>query len=203
MPDVGTWSKGTVCPNASLASSAIFACTSWPSTSAVGSLSANPRAWASARTSSYPAPSNSILESIKFVVPFMIPRTLKMSSPAKCCWSVAMMGMPPHTAASNPSVPPPAAVAAQTSSQHAASRALFAVTTCLPFASAASMHCLAAPRPPMTSTMHWMEGSFTTSSQFAVRVVPGSSGKSRGFDRSRTAILGTETTSPNFSVRME
>ena len=34
-------------PNASFASRAILACTSCPSTSAVGSASANPRAWAS------------------------------------------------------------------------------------------------------------------------------------------------------------
>lgn len=37
MPLVGIWSRGTWTPKASLASSAILACTSWPSTSAVGS----------------------------------------------------------------------------------------------------------------------------------------------------------------------
>lgn len=46
---VGIWSRGTLVPNASLASSAILACTSWPSTSAVGSAAATTHRQASSR----------------------------------------------------------------------------------------------------------------------------------------------------------
>ena len=42
MPTVGIVLVGTTCPNARFARSAILACTSRPSTSAVGSASANP-----------------------------------------------------------------------------------------------------------------------------------------------------------------
>lgn len=41
MPLVGMLSRGTCTPKASLARSAIFACTSWPSTSAVGSAASH------------------------------------------------------------------------------------------------------------------------------------------------------------------
>mmetsp|Transcript_6400 Transcript_6400/g.14151 ORF Transcript_6400/g.14151 Transcript_6400/m.14151 type:complete len:207 (-) Transcript_6400:368-988(-) len=100
IPVVGTVAKGTVLPKANLAKRAIFACTSYPSTSAAGSASAKPSLCASCRAFPYSAPSSSILHSMKLVVPFMMPITLVISSARKSVCSEWMMGMPPQTAAS-------------------------------------------------------------------------------------------------------
>ena len=79
---------------------AALAAASKPSTSAVGSASAYPRACASARVSAKPAPSVSILSRMKFVVPFTMPVTEVISSPTSDSRSGRMIGMAPATAAS-------------------------------------------------------------------------------------------------------
>jgi hypothetical protein len=86
--------------NARLARIAALAAASNPSTSAVGSASAKPRAWAASRAASKLTPDVSIMSRMKFVVPLTMPSTRVTVSPARDSRSGRMIGMAPATAAS-------------------------------------------------------------------------------------------------------
>ena len=75
---------------------------------------------------------------MKFDVPLMMPAIHSMRFAVSPSRSALMIGMPPATAASNATITPFAEAAAKISLPCCASSALFAVTTCLPFAIAAS-----------------------------------------------------------------
>ena len=85
---------------ARLARIAALAAASKPSTSAVGSASAYPSAWASSSASLKPAPELSIRSRMKLVVPLTMPSTRVTWSPASDSRSGRRIGMAPATAAS-------------------------------------------------------------------------------------------------------
>mmetsp|Transcript_2350 Transcript_2350/g.3930 ORF Transcript_2350/g.3930 Transcript_2350/m.3930 type:complete len:250 (-) Transcript_2350:225-974(-) len=129
---------------------------SCPPTSNAGSASANPRACASPRISSYEHPVAAIFVSMKLVQPFMMPSTFDTESPTKSFWREWMMGMPPSTAASNPNCTSCFLSRPSISGMWAAINALFAVTTSCPALIASNTKSLAAVTPPATSTTRSM-----------------------------------------------
>ena len=116
---------------------------SMPSMSNVGSASAYPRACASFSTSSKARPFSRISDRMKFEVPLMIPAIHSIRFALSPSRSALMIGTPPATAASNATITPSLCAAAKISLPCTASIALFAVTTCFPFAIALSTRSLA------------------------------------------------------------
>ena len=106
MPSRYTSPATTRAPNAIVAMIAAFAAASNPSTSAVGSRSAYPRLCASASASVNDAPDSDIRVRMKLVVPFTIPMTRWIRSPASDSRSGRISGTPPATDASNKQVDP-------------------------------------------------------------------------------------------------
>src|SRR5687767_1446785 len=145
---------------------------SMPSTSKVGSASAKPRACASARTSANEAPRERISERMKFDVPLMMPAIHSMLFAVKPSRSALMIGIPPATDASNPTITPLACAAAKMSVPWLASSALFAVTMCLPLAIASSTSDRAGSMPPMSSHTMSTSGCRTTTAGSFVRFTP-------------------------------
>jgi hypothetical protein len=74
-----------------------------------------------------------------------------------------MIGMPPATEASKPTITPAFCAALKISLPCVASSALLAVTTCLPLRIASSTSCLAMVVPPISSTTMSMSCALTTS----------------------------------------
>ena len=101
-------------------------------------------------------------------------------------WTI---GIPPPTLASKATARPEARAWAKTVAPCSARRALLAVTTCLPAASAASTNFKAGWVPPMVSMMMSTSGSSINRDTSVVSRTP-SSRTSRGFSRSRTARPG-------------
>src|SRR5688572_12820290 len=145
---------------------------SMPSTSKVGSASAKPRACASARTSANEAPRERISERMKFDVPLMMPAIHSMLFAVKPSRSALMIGIPPATDASNPTITPLACAAAKMSVPWLASSALFAVTMCLPLAIASSTSDRAGSMPPMSSHTMSTSGCRITTPGSLVRFTP-------------------------------
>src|SRR5215472_341969 len=107
-----------------------------------------------------------------------------------------MSGMPPATAASNARVTPRRRASSYSSAPWCASRALLAVTTCLPAASARRMKVRAGSRPPTSSMTMCTRGSLKT---FAASPIIGSavrSSPSRGRMRSVSAIAARVSRQP-------
>ena len=91
-----------------------------------------------------------------------------MGSPRKLSRNGRMSGMPPHTAASNNKSIPASSAAANSSAPCWARSALFAVTTGLPFFSAARISLRGSSTPPINSTTKSTVGSLTTNSASVV-----------------------------------
>src|SRR6266511_3953975 len=174
MPSRYTSPATTRAPNAIDAMIAAFAAASYPSTSAVGSRSAYPSVCASAKASWKEDPSSVIRVRMKLVVPFTMPITRRMRSPASDSRRGRMRGMPPATEASS---------------------SLLAVTTGLPAFRASVMRLRAGSIPPITSTTTSMSGSVTTASASCVNR-PAGSGTSRSRARFRTATRFTSRCTP-------
>ena len=88
----------------------------------------------------------------------MMPATHSMRLAVRPSRSALMIGMPPATAASKATITPRSRAAAKISLPCTASRALLAVTTCLPSAIASSTSVRAMPVPPISSTTISMAG---------------------------------------------
>mmetsp|Transcript_22607 Transcript_22607/g.58883 ORF Transcript_22607/g.58883 Transcript_22607/m.58883 type:complete len:231 (-) Transcript_22607:44-736(-) len=142
---------------------------------------------------------------MKFVHPFMMPRSRVTSSPTKSVFIVWMMGMPPQTAASYPNwtrgAPAPcaafaSATTASISGRQSAMSALLAVTTSLPARSARKTTSLASVVPPMTSTTRSTSSSPSTASRSSVTTHPGGAVQSRALAASRTTTALTSRLEP-------
>ena len=108
------------------------------------------------------------------VVPFTMPITRRMRSPASDSRSGRISGMPPATDASKRmSTPAPSAVS-NSSRPWVASSSLLAVTTGFPAISASTMRVRAGSIPPMTSTTMSTSGSPTTAPASSVKQRAGS-----------------------------
>ena len=96
------------------------------------------------------------------MVPLTMPATHSMRLAVRPSRRALMIGMPPATAASKPIITPFLCAAAKISLPCTASKALLAVTTCLPAAMASSTSVLATPVPPISSTTMSIAGSAIT-----------------------------------------
>ena len=172
-----------------------LAAASCPSTSALGSASAYPRRFASARTSAKPRPSSDIFVRMKFVVPFTIPMTRRSRSPVSDSFSGRISGMPPPTAASKYRSRPLASDASNSSRPRVASSSLFAVTTGLSRSNAARTSSPAGSSPPISSHTMSTSGSSTTAIGSFTNA-DGGRGTSRALAGSRTATLRTSSRHP-------
>ena len=134
---------------------------SMPSTSNVGSVSAYPRAWASAKTSAKSLPWSRISVRIKLPVPFIIPASHSIRLPLSPSLNTLIMGMPPATAASKAIMTPAVLALLKISLPCSAIKALLAVTTCFPFSIACNTRSLAKVSPPINSRIISISGSAT------------------------------------------
>src|ERR1035441_3286990 len=126
-----------------------------------------------------------ISERMKFVVPLMIPAIHSMRLAVSPSRSALMMGMPPATAASKATTTPFSRAAAKISVPWIASRALLAVTTCLPAAIASRTSALATPVPPISSTTTSISGRAINDRASAVTsAAPPASALARAVSRS-------------------
>ena len=110
---------------------------------------------------------------MKLVVPLMMPASMSIRLAASPSRSALTMGMPPATAASKATITPCSRAFAKISLPYTASSALLAVTTCLPFAMAASTTSRATVVPPITSTSTSMAGSLTMSKGSSLMAMSG------------------------------
>ncbi|MNC89317.1 hypothetical protein D3C83_52310 [compost metagenome] len=104
------------------------------------------------------APLSRISDRMKLLVPLMIPAIHSMRFAVSPSRSDLMMGMPPPTAPSNATITSRFCAAAKISFPCCASKALLAVTTCLPAAMALRMSSFATVVPPISSTTISMSG---------------------------------------------
>ena len=102
------------------------------------------------------------------MVPFTMPLTTSMSSPARLSARGRITGIPPPTAASYMTETPALFAASTISSPLVAISSLLAVTTGFPERRAARTRVPAGSRPPMTSTITSIEGSVTTDNASSV-----------------------------------
>ena len=93
----------------------------------------------------------------------MIPAIHSIRLAARPSRTALMIGTPPATAASNPTITPCFCAAAKISLPCTASIALLAVTRCLPFAIALRVSSFAIVYPPISSITMSMSGLATTS----------------------------------------
>src|SRR5580765_4826790 len=105
-------------------------------------------------------------------------------------------GMPPATAASNPSATPRRRASSYSSAPWWASSALLAVTTCLPAVRARMMNARAGSRPPTSSITTWIDGSASTRAASPVIGSAARSRPSRGRVRSVSAMAARERRAP-------
>ena len=115
------------------------------------------------------------------------------TSPRRIAW---MSGMPPATLPSKPSETRFCSALATISSQCVESRALLAVTTCLPASIAARMSERAGSIPPMSSITTCTSGSFTTARASVVKT-PGASPSFCARDASRSAARVSSNGTPS------
>ena len=188
-------SNCTGIPNANDASKVSLCAASTPSISKVGSASAYPSFCASASTVAKGKPRERISDKMKLVVPLIIPATHSMRLAVKPSRIALMIGIPPATAASNATITPLAEAAAKISVPCLASKALLAVTTCLPWAIASSTNSRARVSPPINSTTISMEGSRTTAKE-SVPSSTASPSNARALAISRTATRVTSMLRP-------
>src|SRR5688500_15652682 len=97
-------------------------------------------------------PLSRISEGMKFEVPLMMPAIHSMRFADNPSRTALMIGTPPATAASNATITPFFFAEAKLSLPCVARSALFAVTTCLPWAIASITRSLATVVPPISST---------------------------------------------------
>ena len=116
---------------------------------------------------------------------------------ARPCVRAPIIGIPPATLASKATQRLYFLAQSKTSLPCVASKALLAVTMCLPEARESKMAFLVQVVPPASSTTTSREGSFTTSSQWEVIIESGIL-ISLGFEGSRTAILVSSRGLPAF-----
>src|SRR5262245_3367987 len=112
-------------------------------------------------------PLSRISDRMKLEVPLMMPAIHSMRLAARPSRTALMIGMPPATEASKPTITPAFCAALKIWLPCLASSALLAVTTCLPFAIASSTSCFATVYPPISSTTMSMSGALTTSNASA------------------------------------
>ena len=125
----------------------------------------------------------------------MMPAIHSMRFAVKPSRSALMIGTPPATAASNATITLFSNAAANISVPCFASKALLAVTTCLPLAIAFSTSALVVVSPPINSQTMSMSGWLTNASALGSSSMP-SSEKSRGLVTSRAVACVTRISRP-------
>src|SRR6266571_5268075 len=130
-----------------------------------------------------------------------MPKTLSTRLAVSPSLTARINGMPPATAASKASATPRRLASSHSSWPWWASSALFAVTTCLPAASALRMKVRAGSRPPISSTTTGIEGSPSTRLASAVIGSALRSSPSRGRVRSVSATAASVRRQPARSSR--
>jgi hypothetical protein len=142
-----------------------------------------------------------MLVRMKLQVPFRMPVTRVMRSPARPSRSAASMGMPPATEASKSSRTPRRSARASRSAPCAAMSCLFAVTTERPLSSARATHAPAGSSPPTTSTT-MSTGAAKISSMSDVHVTSPGTQSTRLRATSRLKMWVRRTPRGGCSVRM-
>ena len=129
------------------------------------------------------------------MVPFTIPMTRVIGSPAKDSRKGRIMGIAAATAASNKRSTSDCFAKEYNSSPWTAKSSLFAVTTGFPSARALTIRSLEGSIPPITSTTTSTSGLSITEFESSVNK-EGSIGTSRDWETLRTATMTTSSFSP-------
>src|SRR6266545_4889741 len=125
-----------------------------------------------------------------------MPKAERMRLAGRPSLTARIKGMPPATAASNPSMTRLRRASSKISTPWWARSALFAVTTCLPDASAFRMNVRAGSRPPTSSITICTSGSSSTGLASLTSGRPLRSSPSRGRVRSASATRWSTSRQP-------